>query len=73
MTRQEAVDRLTVSLADVIEKWTEQLNDRETPEWAAIGWFPEDGARLMARAAMTAVEFGAGVQEVMENNGIATE
>ena len=67
MTRQEAVERLNVSLTETIQAWWDETGSDLCD--GQMGWVGEDFARLMARAAIAALELSADAQDYMEREG----
>lgn len=66
MTRQQAVERLHVSLTKVIDEWSDK--QCESPEWEQMGYVGDDLCRMMAKAAMAVFEATANIQDWLEDH-----
>ncbi len=69
MTRQQAVNELTVGLTKAIGEWMRDLAGENDDALSEMGWIGHDVERLMAKAAMAALELSADAQDYLRREG----
>jgi hypothetical protein len=68
MNREQAVVELTASLNKAIDAWLEQSAPKQEDAWLSMGYVGGNLSRLMAKAAMAALESSADVQDYLKEN-----